>query len=174
MKVVLQRVTRASVTVENKIVGKIDKGVLLLVGITHTDTHATVAAMAKKIVNLRIFPALDGPSGFDRSLLDVKGGALVVSQFTLYGDTSGGRRPGFIQAATPEVASPLVDAFADQLRHLGLSVQKGVFGADMQVELVNDGPVTLILESVAQSATATPPPSAATPTTQLMDSIDRS
>ncbi len=106
--------------------------------------------MAKKIATLRIFPALDGPSGYDRSLLDIKGEVLAVSQFTLYGDTRNGRRPGFSTAARPEHASPLFDYFVERLRAEGISkVDTGIFGADMQVELVNDGPVTLIIESQA-------------------------
>ncbi len=146
MRVVLQRVTQASVSVAGEKVGAIGQGVLLLTGITNDDTREVVEKMARKIVALRIFPALDGPSGFDRALLAVGGAALVVSQFTLYGDTSGGRRPSFIQAARPEIAAPLVDHFAAQLRVQGLFVAQGVFGADMQVSLVNDGPATLLLE----------------------------
>ncbi len=127
-------------------VGAIGQGVLLLTGITQSDSPAVVEKMARKIATLRIFPALDGPSGFDRALPDIGGAALVVSQFTLYGDTSGGRRPSFIQAARPEIAEPLVEYFAAQLRVQGLVVAQGVFGADMQVSLVNDGPVTLVLD----------------------------
>jgi D-tyrosyl-tRNA(Tyr) deacylase len=150
MRVVLQRVRRASVTVEGAVVGEIGPGVLLLVGVTQTDGHAQADWLARKIATLRIFPALDGSSGFDRSLLDVGGGALVVSQFTLYGEARKGRRPDFVQAARPEDASPLIDYFAERLQAEGVAhVARGVFGADMQVELVNDGPVTLILESPA-------------------------
>lgn len=127
-------------------VGAIGQGVLLLTGITQSDSPAVVEKMARKIATLRIFPALDGPSGFDRALPDIGGAALVVSQFTLYGDTSGGRRPSFIQAARPEIAEPLVEYFAAQLCVQGLVVAQGVFGADMQVSLVNDGPVTLVLD----------------------------
>ena len=148
MKVVLQRVTHASVTVEAPAYrASIDQGVLLLVGITHADTHEQADWMARKIANLRIFPALDGKSGFDRSLIEVGGAVLCVSQFTLYGEVNKGRRPDFIQAAKPDVAAPLIDYFAAQLRAQGLPVERGVFGADMQVTLVNDGPVTLILET---------------------------
>ena len=146
MRVVLQRVTQASVSVAGETVGAIGQGVLLLTGITQSDSPAVVEKMARKIATLRIFPALDGPSGFDRALPDIGGAALVVSQFTLYGDTSGGRRPSFIQAARPEIAEPLVEYFAAQLRVQGLVVAQGVFGADMQVSLVNDGPVTLVLD----------------------------
>jgi D-tyrosyl-tRNA(Tyr) deacylase len=148
MRIILQRVTRAAVTVGGTAVAEIGPGVLLLVGVTHTDSHEQADWLAKKIATLRIFPALDGPSGFDRSLLDVGGGALVVSQFTLYGEARKGRRPDFVQAAKPEVAAPLIDTFAGRLRAEGITrVASGVFGADMQVELVNDGPVTLILEA---------------------------
>jgi D-tyrosyl-tRNA(Tyr) deacylase len=146
MRIVLQRVLSASVTVDGAQIAEIGHGVVLLTGITHDDTAELAARMAKKIATLRIFPALDGPSGFDRSLLDVGGAVLVVSQFTLYGDTSGGRRPSFITAARPETAAPLIETLADQLRAHGLSVQTGRFGADMKVALVNDGPVTLVLE----------------------------
>jgi D-tyrosyl-tRNA(Tyr) deacylase len=148
MRVILQRVTRASVRVEDKIVGEVGQGALLLVGLTHDDGREHAEWMAKKIATLRIFPALDGPSGFDRSLQDVNGAVLAVSQFTLYGDTRNGRRPGFSTAARPEHAAPLFDYFVERLRAEGIAhVATGIFGADMQVELVNYGPVTLILES---------------------------
>ena len=147
MRVILQRVLRAAVSVNAQIVSEIKQGIVLLVGITHTDTHAQADGLAKKIAGLRIFPAVDGASGFDRSLLDVGGGVLCISQFTVYGETQKGRRPDFIQAAKPEVAAPLIEYFVAQLRAQGLPVQTGVFGADMQVELVNDGPVTLVLEN---------------------------
>ena len=149
MRVVLQRVTRAEVMVAGESVGAIGAGVMLLTGITHTDTAAQCDWMAKKIATLRIFPALDGPSGFDRTLIDIGGGALVVSQFTLYGDTSGGRRPSFITAARPEQAAPLIEHFAQALRAQGVSVAQGRFGAEMAVSLVNDGPTTLVLESAS-------------------------
>lgn len=148
MRVVLQRVLRAAVRVDGAVVGEIGPGVLLLVGVTHADTEAQADWLAKKIATLRIFPAVDGPSGFDRSLLDIGGGALVVSQFTLYGAARKGRRPDFIDAARPEAAAPLVARLAAGLEAEGVRpVAGGVFGADMQVELVNDGPVTLVLES---------------------------
>ncbi len=147
MRVVLQRVTQASVSVNDAVTGAIEHGVMLLVGITHTDGADHIHKMAKKIATLRIFPALQGDSGFDRSLLDVQGGALVVSQFTLFGDTSGGRRPSFINAARPEQAEPLIEQFAQRLRDEGIPrVECGVFGADMRVSLINDGPVTLVIE----------------------------
>jgi D-aminoacyl-tRNA deacylase len=147
MRVVLQRVARASVSVNAQVVGAIEHGVVLLVGVTHTDTHAQADWLAKKIAGLRIFVAVDVASGFDRSLQEVGGGVLCISQFTLYGETKKGRRPDFMQAAKPEVAAPLIDYFVAQLRAQGLLVQTGLFGADMQVALVNDGPVTLVLES---------------------------
>ncbi len=148
MRVVLQRVTRALARVNGAVAGEIGPGVLLLAGVTHADTEAQAAWMAKKVASLRIFPALDGPSGFDRSLIDVGGGALVVSQFTLYGEARKGRRPDFIQAARPEMAAPLIARFAALLVAEGVRpVATGVFGADMAVELVNDGPVTLILDA---------------------------
>ena len=148
MKVILQRVTQASVSVGEEIVGQIDQGVVLLVGITHTDTVVQADWLAQKIAGLRIFPALDGPSGFDRSLQEINGAALVISQFTLYGEARKGRRPDFVLAARPEVAAPLVEHFVAQLRAQGLTVQTGMFGAEMQVSLVNDGPVTLVLEQL--------------------------
>lgn len=150
MRVLLQRVSAAAVRVGGEVVGEIGPGVLLLVGVTHSDGEAQAAWLARKIAGLRIFPALDGPSGFDRSLLDIGGGALVVSQFTLYGEARKGRRPDFIQAARPEIAQPLIDRFADLLAVEGVTaVARGCFGADMAVSLINDGPVTLWLEAPA-------------------------
>jgi D-tyrosyl-tRNA(Tyr) deacylase len=147
MRVVLQRVRRASVSVNGQVVGAIERGVLLLVGIAHGDTPAHADWLARKIAGLRVFPALDGGSHFDRSLLEVGGAALVVSQFTLYGDARKGRRPDFTSATRPEQAAPLVDYFCRALAAQGVPVAQGVFGADMQVDLVNDGPVTLILDA---------------------------
>ena len=148
MRILLQRVTHASVVVDNETIGSIDHGYLLLVGVGKGDTQHTVNKLAKKIVNLRLFPNDEGK--FDKSLLDVDGGALVVSQFTLFGDARKGNRPSFVDAAPPELASPLCDAFAQALRGLGLQrVEAGRFGADMQVSLCNDGPVTLWLDSDA-------------------------
>ena len=147
MKVVLQRVTRAQVAVDGAVVGKIGRGVVLLVGVTHTDAREQADWLAKKIATLRVFEAEDGSSGFDRSLIDVGGAVLVVSQFTLYGEARKGRRPDFVAAARPEVAAPLIEYFCQQLRAQDVAIQTGVFGANMQVELVNDGPVTLILEA---------------------------
>lgn len=147
MRVVLQRVSSASVRVNGAVVGEIGQGVLLLVGVAVGDTPAQAEWLANKIATLRVFPASDGSSHFDRSLLDVGGAALVVSQFTLYGQTRKGRRPDFVQAARPEVAAPLIEDFIARLRALGIPTQSGVFGADMKVALVNDGPVTLILDA---------------------------
>jgi len=147
MRVVLQRVTCASVSVNGQVVGAIAQGVLLLVGIAQGDTPTQADWMARKIAGLRVFPAPDGGSHFDRSLLEVGGAALVVSQFTVYGDARKGRRPDFTSAARPEQAAPLIDYFCRALAAQGVSVAQGVFGADMQVSLVNDGPVTLILDA---------------------------
>lgn len=145
MRAVIQRVGRASVTVEGAIVGDVDRGLLILLGVKVGDTEASARWLAEKIPLLRIFP--DDQDRFHLSLLDIGGGALVVSQFTLYGDTVGQRRPSFIQAAAPAVAAPLVDTFAQALKHAGVQrVETGIFGAKMQVELLNDGPVTLILD----------------------------
>ena len=146
MKIIAQRVTRASVTVEGRVAGAINHGLLLLVGVTHTDTRANADWLARKIASLRVFRALDGPSHFDRSVIEIGGAILVVSQFTLYGDSRKGRRPDFTQAAKPDLAAPLIDYFCDQLRAQGIRVETGVFGADMLVDLENDGPVTLVLE----------------------------
>ena len=145
MRAVLQRVSRAHVAIAGETVGAIDKGLLVLLGVAQTDTADQVSWMADKIVNLRIFSDADGKMNL--SLLDAGGACLVVSQFTLFGDARKGRRPSFIEAAPPPVAVPLYEAFLDAVRAHGVSVAAGRFGADMQVELVNDGPVTLILES---------------------------
>lgn len=144
MKIVLQRVRRSSVEVENKIVGSINQGLLLLVGVTHTDTRKEADFLAEKCINLRIFEDENGKMNL--SALDIRGEILAVSQFTLYGDTKRGRRPGFEMAAKPEYASELFDYFVDQLRMSGLKTQTGIFGADMKVELLNDGPVTFVME----------------------------
>ncbi|PWA10743.1 D-tyrosyl-tRNA(Tyr) deacylase [Pueribacillus theae] len=144
MKVVLQRAKNASVAVGGNIVGKIDYGVVLLVGITHDDDVEDAAYLADKIVNLRIFEDEEGK--MNRSLLDVEGKILSVSQFTLYGDTRKGRRPSFINAAKPDKAEPLYNQFNQLLREKGVVVETGQFGAMMDVHLTNDGPVTLILE----------------------------
>jgi D-aminoacyl-tRNA deacylase len=147
MRVVLQRVSRASVTIEGRVAGAIGPGFCLLVGFTHGDTSAQVDWMAEKIGGLRLFPDADGKMNL--GLAEVGGAILVVSQFTLYGDAAKGRRPSFIDAARPETAIPLYEAFVAALRSRGFDVATGEFGAMMQVELVNDGPVTLILERTA-------------------------
>ena len=146
MRILLQRVSRGSVTVDDQVIGEIGQGYVLLVGVGDGDTQQQADKLAEKVVNLRLFPDEDGK--FDRSLLDVGGGALVVSQFTLYGDARKGRRPSFVQAARPEVAEPLCDYFANRLKGLGVTVvATGRFGADMRVDLCNQGPVTLWLDS---------------------------
>lgn len=144
MRVLLQRVSSASVTVAGRTVGDIDRGYLLLVGITHADGEAELAWMADKILGLRLFADSEGKLNLD--LGDVDGALLVVSQFTLYGDTRKGRRPSFLDAAPPEVAIPLYERFIELLRARGTRVETGEFGAMMDVALVNDGPVTLWLE----------------------------
>ena len=144
MRVVVQRVTRASVTVDGKVVGAIGLGLLVLVAFTATDNQADVDWMAEKIVGLRVFPDDDGK--MNRSLADVRGQLLVVSQFTLYGDASRGRRPSFVKAADPKIAVALYDAFVGAVRDRNVTVETGTFGAMMEVELVNDGPVTLVIE----------------------------
>jgi D-aminoacyl-tRNA deacylase len=144
MRVVLQRVSRARVSVEGRVTGEIGRGLLLLAGFTDGDSEDALAWMADKVVGLRIFPDEEGK--MNRSVQEVGGGLLVVSQFTLYGDARKGRRPSFIEAARPEIAIPLYERFVALLRATGLPVGTGEFGAMMDVELVNDGPVTLILE----------------------------
>ena len=144
MRVVLQRVSSASVTVGDRVTGEIGRGLLLLAGFTATDTADTVDWMADKIATLRIFG--DDAGKMNLALEDVSGGVLVVSQFTLYGDAAKGRRPSFIAAAPPEIATPLYERFVEAFRVRGHQVATGEFGAMMNVELVNDGPVTLVLE----------------------------
>jgi D-tyrosyl-tRNA(Tyr) deacylase len=144
MRVVLQRVSKASVTIGGRVAGAIGPGFCLLVGFTHGDTGAQVDWMADKVVGLRLFADAEGKMNL--GLSDVGGVLLVISQFTLYGDTAKGRRPSFIDAARPETAIPLYQAFLAALRTRGVEVAAGEFGADMQVEIHNDGPVTLILD----------------------------
>lgn len=144
MKVILQRVKKGSVTVDGTIVGKIEHGLVILLGIGPDDSEAQARELSKKIANLRIFPDENGKMNL--SLLDVDGEALVVPQFTLYADTSRGHRPSFTSAAPPHVASPLVDQFIEFLGWLGVPTQSGEFGAHMMVEIHNDGPVTISLE----------------------------
>ncbi|HYM16879.1 MAG TPA: D-aminoacyl-tRNA deacylase [Dehalococcoidia bacterium] len=145
MRAVLQRVTRASVSVDGETVGAIGAGLLLLVGIAAEDDEATVRRVARKCCELRIFS--DDAGRFNRSLLDAGGEALAISQFTLQADVRKGRRPGFTHAAPPDIAAPLIEAFVDELRGAGVRVASGRFGAKMLVELVNDGPVTVIVDS---------------------------
>lgn len=144
MRVVLQRVSRARVTVAGRETGAVGPGLLLLVGFTAGDGEEALRWMAEKVVGLRIFADEEGR--MNRSVEEVGGGLLVVSQFTLYGDARKGRRPSFVEAARPEVATPRYERFVEMLRATGLPVGTGEFGAMMEVELVNDGPVTLILE----------------------------
>jgi len=145
MRMVVQRVSRAKVTVEGRVTGEIDAGLMILLGVGKEDTAAIAAAMAEKASNLRIFE--DEQGKMNRSLLDVKGAALVVSQFTLYGDARGQRRPSFISAAPPELAKKLYEEFCETLRGLGVNVGTGIFQAMMSVELVNEGPVTILIDS---------------------------
>lgn len=147
MRAVLQRVNHASVVVDGVTVGAIGRGLLVLLGVAPGDTAADVAWMAGKIANLRIFP--DDNGRFDRSVLDVGGSALLVSQFTLFGDCRKGRRPNFSGAADPRLADPLWQQVCEALDGLGVPVARGVFAADMKVTLENDGPVTLVLDSAS-------------------------
>jgi D-tyrosyl-tRNA(Tyr) deacylase len=144
MRALVQRVTRAEVTVQGTVTGAIGPGLCVLVGVTHSDDEAAARALADKVWRLRVFADADGVMNLP--LAEAGGAALVVSQFTLYGDTSRGRRPSWSDAARPEHAEPLIEVFCATLRELGATVATGVFRADMQVELVNDGPVTLMLE----------------------------
>lgn len=144
MRVVLQRVSQASVTIEGRVAGAIGRGFCLLVGFTHGDTAAQVDWMAEKVAGLRLFA--DGEGKMNLGPADVGGELLVISQFTLYGDAAKGRRPSFIDAARPETAIPLYQRFVAALRERGFTVATGEFGADMQVAIHNDGPVTLILD----------------------------
>ena len=145
MRAVIQRVTRAAVTVDGRVAGKTGAGLLILLGVGKTDNAESASYLAEKIANLRIFS--DEAGKMNLSVLDTGGSALVVSQFTLYGDTRGGRRPSYIQAAPPEEASCLYEEFVRSMRSFGVRVETGVFQAHMQVELVNDGPVTILLDS---------------------------
>jgi D-tyrosyl-tRNA(Tyr) deacylase len=145
MRGVVQRVKRASVSVDNKIIGEIENGILLLLGVENTDDEKDLEYMADKVLNLRIFEDENGK--MNKSLTDVNGGLLVISQFTLLGDARKGRRPSFIQAAAPDKAVPMYESFIDKMKEKEIKTQCGEFGADMQVELVNDGPVTILLDS---------------------------
>jgi D-aminoacyl-tRNA deacylase len=145
MRAVLQRVSRARVTVEGNVTGEIGAGLMILLGVGREDTSAVASSMAEKCANLRIFE--DDAGKMNQSLLDVRGSALVASQFTLYGDARGQRRPSFISAAPPELAKALYDEFCGALRKLRVNVATGIFQAMMSVELVNEGPVTILLDS---------------------------
>jgi D-tyrosyl-tRNA(Tyr) deacylase len=145
MRAVVQRVSRAQVVIDGETVGRIERGLLVLLGITHADTPAAAQWLADKIAGLRIFE--DDAGKMNRDVAEIGGALLVVSQFTLYGNAQKGRRPSFVDAAPPDVAIPLYEAFINALRAQGLPTETGRFGAMMQVELVNDGPVTLILDS---------------------------
>lgn len=145
MRAVIQRVSRAQVTSEGELLGKIGRGLLVLLGVTHEDTTAEAARLAGKVSRLRIFPDEAGKMNLAASTVQAE--LLVVSQFTLYADTRSGNRPGYSAAARPETAIPLYESFVSSLRSLGHEVATGEFGADMQVELVNDGPVTIILDT---------------------------
>ncbi|WBU88178.1 D-aminoacyl-tRNA deacylase [Cellulophaga omnivescoria] len=146
MRAVIQRVTKASVTVDNKLISKIDVGLLILLGVEEEDTAEDIDWLTRKIANLRIFNDEDGV--MNNSLLDNKGNAIVVSQFTLYAATKKGNRPSYIKAAKPDVAIPLYTTFVSKLETvLGKPVGTGVFGADMKVDLLNDGPVTIIIDT---------------------------
>ena len=145
MRAVVQRVKYSSVTVNGEIVGKIDKGLLVLLGVTHTDSEKEINWLAKKIKDLRIFGDQDGKMNL--GLEEINGELLIISQFTLYGDCIKGRRPGFIDAAKPDLAKPLYEKFLEKCRSFGIKTEAGIFGADMKVELLNDGPVTLIIDT---------------------------
>jgi len=145
MRAVVQRVSRAKVMVQGQVTGEIGPGLMILLGVGKEDTPQVAAAMAEKLANLRIFEDTQGKMNL--SLLDVKGGALVVSQFTLYGDARGQRRPSFLAAAAPEVAKKLYEEFCEELRKLGVTVGTGIFQAMMSVDLVNEGPVTILVDS---------------------------
>ena len=144
MKTVIQRVTEASVTIDRKVNGKIGKGLMILIGISAEDTKEQADWIAHKIANMRIFE--DGEQHMNRSILDIGGDILAVSQFTLYADCRKGNRPNFMAAGRPEISEPLYEYLCDALRGHGIHVETGIFGADMQVSLVNDGPVTIVLE----------------------------
>ena len=144
MKLVIQRVRNAKVDVDGKTVGSIEKGFLVLLGVTHTDTKETADYLVKKLCKLRVFEDENGKMNL--SIKDVRGQLLIVSQFTLYADCSGGNRPSFVNAAKPDLANELYEYFCEKCKEEPIEVQKGIFGADMKVSLLNDGPVTIILE----------------------------
>ncbi len=145
MKLVVQRVKNSKVEVEGKVIGKIEKGFMVLCGITHSDTEKEADVLARKLCNLRVFE--DENQKMNLSIKDINGELLIISQFTLYADSmSSGNRPSFTDAAKPEIAKPLYEYFIKKCEEFGVHVEKGIFGADMKVSLINDGPVTIILE----------------------------
>lgn len=144
MKILIQRVTEANVKVNFETVAKIDKGVVVFVGVTHSDTPAEASWLANKLINLRIFE--DEAGKMNQSLIDQKGSALIVSQFTLYADCNSGKRPSFTKAALPDMANSLYEFFIEEVRKGGIQAESGIFGAEMRVSLINDGPVTILLE----------------------------
>lgn len=146
MRVVVQRVKHSSVTVDGNIVGKINEGLLILLGIKNGDTEKDVTWLANKVSSLRIFEDENGK--MNKELKDINGSILLISQFTLYGDCVKGKRPSFIEAAKPEIAIPLYEKFISTLKNQGITVETGIFGADMKVDLLNDGPVTLVIDSI--------------------------
>jgi D-aminoacyl-tRNA deacylase len=152
MRMVVQRVSEARVVVAGAVVGEIGEGLAVLVGVTHHDTEADAIAMARKLVGLRIFP--DDDDLMNRSVLDISGSVLIISQFTLYGDVRKGRRPSFVDASRPEHAEPLVNLVASTIVDEGVAVATGRFGASMEVELINRGPVTIVIESRGGSIVA--------------------
>lgn len=147
MRFVIQRVTRAKVTSDGEVTGEIADGLAILCGISTEDSAEDIDYLVSKTVNLRIFRSADESSGFDLSIKDIGGGILLISQFTLYANTRKGRRPGFTDAAVPDVAQPLYERVVQEFQLEGINVQTGVFGAMMQVELVNDGPATFVIDS---------------------------
>ena len=145
MRIVLQRVSHASVTIEGQVHGQINQGYMILVGFKDEDDEGIIDRMVDKIIHLRVFE--DDQGKMNLSLLDVKGAILSISQFTLYANSRKGRRPSFVEAAKPDISSPLYDLFNARLEEAGIHVEKGIFGADMKCELLNDGPVTILLDS---------------------------
>ncbi|AZI54332.1 D-tyrosyl-tRNA(Tyr) deacylase [Epilithonimonas vandammei] len=149
MKVVLQRVNNSSVEVDGKVVGKIEKGLMLLIGVDETDEHSDADWLAKKILDVRVFS--DDEGKMNHSVRDISGEILCISQFTLISDYKKGNRPSYIKAARPEKAIPLFEYFKEELKKSGLKIESGIFGADMKVALINDGPVTLVFDSKTKS-----------------------
>lgn len=151
MRAVIQRVNHASVTVDGQVTGKIGEGLLVLVGVTHADTQEDTRYLVDKCSNMRLFPPEGEIRGFERSVLDIGGSVLLVSQFTLYASTRKGRRPGFTAAAPPEISQPVFNQVVEAFRATGLRVETGVFGATMLVSLENSGPATIVLDTVERT-----------------------